>query len=319
MRTSIIVYATSAGTVADDGQGRNGLFTEHFLNNLRNPSLDVHEVFRKTGADVAGASRRQQIPAVYNQFFGNAYLGERPIVRPPSGFETGAANISTGAMEITTITAGTIEITGAGVAETIDLPAWGMLPVDRVNAGVYQVVMRYGDGQVEERTVEVGRDQAVTVGFSYRPTIAPAPVPASARLNTVGASLGTSFSAPWLIGTLRGTFAPVNNLFLEIGFDFGLVSGVSEVGFYSMYPYLNAAYYRPIAEIGGWYAGLGGGYLIAELGYPEGQVPQRTFAANVIAGVYLFDWLNISYTFKTNFNLASNKLTIGYAYRFRQR
>jgi hypothetical protein len=71
---SIIVYATSAGSVASDGIGRNGLFTSHLLNNLMIPGLEVKEVFNRTGADVAQASGRQQIPAVYNQFFGNAYL-----------------------------------------------------------------------------------------------------------------------------------------------------------------------------------------------------------------------------------------------------
>jgi hypothetical protein len=73
---SIIVYATSAGQTASDGTGRNGLFTGQLLPNLRTPGLEVKEVFNRTGADVAEASGRQQIPAVYNQFFGTAYLGE---------------------------------------------------------------------------------------------------------------------------------------------------------------------------------------------------------------------------------------------------
>jgi len=79
---SIIVFATSAGSVADDGIGRNGLFTEHLLNNLRIPGLDVHEVFRRTGADVARTSNRTQIPAIYNQFFGNTFLGSPGQLTP---------------------------------------------------------------------------------------------------------------------------------------------------------------------------------------------------------------------------------------------
>jgi rare lipoprotein A (peptidoglycan hydrolase) len=72
---SIVVYATSAGTTAADGTGRNGLFTTHLLNNLKTSGLEIAEVFRRTGADVSRASDRKQIPAVYNQFFGIAYLG----------------------------------------------------------------------------------------------------------------------------------------------------------------------------------------------------------------------------------------------------
>jgi hypothetical protein len=79
---SIIVYATSAGATAADGTGRNGLFTEHLLTNLKTPGLEVSEVFRLTGAAVSQASGRQQIPAIYNQFYGTAYFGSRPAPSP---------------------------------------------------------------------------------------------------------------------------------------------------------------------------------------------------------------------------------------------
>jgi formylglycine-generating enzyme required for sulfatase activity len=80
---SIIVYATSAGSTAADGEGRNGLFTAHLLNNLKKPGLEVNEIFRLTGADVRRASGGAQIPAIYSQFFDVAYLGTRPAVVPP--------------------------------------------------------------------------------------------------------------------------------------------------------------------------------------------------------------------------------------------
>jgi len=75
---SIIVFATSAGSTAADGTDRNGLFTSHLLNNLKQPGLEVAEVFRRTGSDVSRASNRTQIPAIYNQFFETAYLGNKP-------------------------------------------------------------------------------------------------------------------------------------------------------------------------------------------------------------------------------------------------
>jgi len=75
---SIIVFATSAGSTASDGTGRNGLFTSKLLKNLKTPGLEVSEIFRLTGADVSQASNRQQIPAVYNQFFGRAYFNTQP-------------------------------------------------------------------------------------------------------------------------------------------------------------------------------------------------------------------------------------------------
>jgi hypothetical protein len=88
--SSIIVYATRAGQTAEDGEGRNGLFTGHLLKNI---SLDVEikEVFNRTGLDVVKASGRKQIPAVYTEFFGHVFLSPNhrdtpaltdPVVRP---------------------------------------------------------------------------------------------------------------------------------------------------------------------------------------------------------------------------------------------
>ena len=80
---SIVVFATEAGKTASDGTGRNGLFTTHLLNNLRVPGIDIHEVFRRTGADVSQASNRDQIPEIFSKFFGVAYLnGTGPAPRP---------------------------------------------------------------------------------------------------------------------------------------------------------------------------------------------------------------------------------------------
>jgi len=89
---SIIVYATSAGSTAADGTGRNGLFTTHLLNNLKIPGIEVKEIFNRTGADVSHASNKQQIPAVYNQFFDTAYFGSQPV----AGQEQSSNDIFTG-------------------------------------------------------------------------------------------------------------------------------------------------------------------------------------------------------------------------------
>jgi formylglycine-generating enzyme required for sulfatase activity len=76
---SIIVYATSAGSVASDGTGRNGLFTTHLLNNLKVSGLEVQEMFRRTMGDVARASDNQQHPEYRSQFYDIAYLGTNPV------------------------------------------------------------------------------------------------------------------------------------------------------------------------------------------------------------------------------------------------
>jgi len=72
---SIVVYSTSAGSTAQDGTGRNGTFTEELLNHIRQPGLEISEIFRRTGAGVQEKTSGAQIPAIYSQFFGSFYPG----------------------------------------------------------------------------------------------------------------------------------------------------------------------------------------------------------------------------------------------------
>ncbi|MDR1626101.1 MAG: caspase family protein, partial [Spirochaetia bacterium] len=95
---SIIVYATSPGSAAADasmdGTGRTGLFTGHLLKHIKNPGLEVNEVFRLTGGDVAQASGGKQRPGVYNQFYGVAYLGAKPAAQTPAARPAGGSTIT---------------------------------------------------------------------------------------------------------------------------------------------------------------------------------------------------------------------------------
>ena len=81
---SIVFYATSGGATAADGTGRNGLFTGQLLEHLRTPGLSINDTFQRTGAAVRRVSDGRQIPAVYDQFFGTAYLGSQPSPAPAS-------------------------------------------------------------------------------------------------------------------------------------------------------------------------------------------------------------------------------------------
>lgn len=75
---SIIAYSTSAGSVAQDGEGRNGVFTSELLKNISTPGLEINEVFRRTGAAVTASTGGRQVPAIYSQFFDTAYLAGAP-------------------------------------------------------------------------------------------------------------------------------------------------------------------------------------------------------------------------------------------------
>jgi hypothetical protein len=128
--------------------------------------------------------------------------------------------------------------------------------------------------------------------------------------------VGTSFSIPLLIGTVHGTIAPSKNSFFDIGLELGLMSGVADTGYTSWYPFAHYAQFAPFASKGGWYLGAGGGFMFASYTFPEGKVADNTFAVDLSAGVILWDMLNVSYTFRTNFSSAGNKIAVGYVRRF---
>ena len=61
-RGTLIAYATAPGSVAADGDGANGLYTEALLDALREPGLKVEEVFKRVRIDVTRRSKGAQTP-----------------------------------------------------------------------------------------------------------------------------------------------------------------------------------------------------------------------------------------------------------------
>jgi hypothetical protein len=140
----------------------------------------------------------------------------------------------------------------------------------------------------------------------------------TARLWTLGVSAGSTFATPWLTISLHGTLAPWKYSFFEIGCDIGFITEIEDAkNYYSLYPFLHYALFLPFKTKGGWYAGIGGGCMIANYIYPKETVSMNIFAADVIIGVNFLNMIDLSYTLRTNFSGVSNKFLAGYTYRFR--
>lgn len=59
-RGSFIAYATAPGSVAADGAGRNGLYTQELLRAMRKPGLTIEQVFKEVRANVLRLSGNRQ-------------------------------------------------------------------------------------------------------------------------------------------------------------------------------------------------------------------------------------------------------------------
>ena len=138
------------------------------------------------------------------------------------------------------------------------------------------------------------------------------------HLNIVGVSIGTTFTAPLLIGTIRGTYAPFRNSFFELGLDLGLGCAYADIGHFSLCPFVHYSAYVPLDEKIGIYAGAGGGFIAGQYYFSKESVPFNTCVVDFITGFTFMSFLDASYTLRTNFNGVNHKISIGYVYRFKQ-
>jgi uncharacterized caspase-like protein len=76
---TFIAYATAPGSVAGDGDGRNGLYTKHLLASLRDPDSDIERVFKRVRTNVAAETKNAQIPWDSSSLLGDfRFRPERP-------------------------------------------------------------------------------------------------------------------------------------------------------------------------------------------------------------------------------------------------
>jgi hypothetical protein len=59
-RGSFIAYATAPGSVASDGTGKNGLYTQELLKAMHKPGLTIEQVFKEVRANVSRMSGNRQ-------------------------------------------------------------------------------------------------------------------------------------------------------------------------------------------------------------------------------------------------------------------
>jgi formylglycine-generating enzyme required for sulfatase activity len=77
-RGSIIAYATAPDSVAADGDGRNGLYTEKLLRSMRTPGLPVEQMFKRVRDEVMRATKDKQVPWESTSLRGDFFFQQGP-------------------------------------------------------------------------------------------------------------------------------------------------------------------------------------------------------------------------------------------------
>jgi TPR repeat protein len=94
---TFVAFATAPGSTASDGDGRNGLYTQHLLRAMKEPGLKVEEVFKQVRVGVKRASHDAQVPWDSSSLTGEFYFrggGSAPapapiVLRPLSAEQPG--------------------------------------------------------------------------------------------------------------------------------------------------------------------------------------------------------------------------------------
>jgi len=71
---SFIAYATAPGSVAADGTGKNGLYTQHLLEYMQQPGIPVEGVFKKVRVGVMNDTKGKQVPWENSSLLGDFYF-----------------------------------------------------------------------------------------------------------------------------------------------------------------------------------------------------------------------------------------------------
>jgi uncharacterized caspase-like protein len=92
-RGTLIAYATAPGSVALDGDGANGIYTEELLGALHKPGLEVEEVFKTVRVGVARRTRNQQVPWESSSLIGSFVFNGRAAPSTAQGTTAGQAEL----------------------------------------------------------------------------------------------------------------------------------------------------------------------------------------------------------------------------------
>ena len=71
---TLIAYATAPGSVAADGDGRNGIYTQELLKQIKRSGLSIEDVFKQVRISVRGATNGKQTPWESSSLVGEFYF-----------------------------------------------------------------------------------------------------------------------------------------------------------------------------------------------------------------------------------------------------
>jgi caspase domain-containing protein/uncharacterized protein DUF1566 len=85
---SLVAFATAPGSVAADGKGRNGIFTEALLKHVETPGVSINKLLMKVRLEVATRTNKKQVPWESSSLMGDFYFALAGSITTPETSST---------------------------------------------------------------------------------------------------------------------------------------------------------------------------------------------------------------------------------------
>jgi len=175
--STIIAYSTSQGSVASDGTGKNGLYTEELLKAITKNDIYIEDVFKLAGKNVEDRTKGAQRPWVNSSFYGqfsfapvnknekasvtNTEADKKPLENKKVSVNEEAI---TSAIIVTVVSKARIFIDGKFIA---DISPDKKISLNNITLGAHKIEIDYGT-QKERRDITVIRDKPVVLSFNTK-------------------------------------------------------------------------------------------------------------------------------------------------------
>lgn len=154
---TIIAYATGPGSIAEDGKGRNGMYTKHLLSAITQPGLDIQDMFNDAGIGVIQETGNMQIP----------WMSSTPI---PRFFLAGE-----GAPSVQKRQAGNLKVSSepSDAEVYVNTRYEGVTPLslDELETGSYTVRLEKADYEPQEKQVLIQSKETAFVSATLQEVV----------------------------------------------------------------------------------------------------------------------------------------------------
>ena len=173
---SLIAYATAPGKVANDGDGRNGLYTQELLKHIQTPGLPLEAVFKRVRNGVMQGSGEAQTPWEASSLTGDFY------------FQGGSGGAQAApAPQVASLTP---QFSGARTAAQIEDELWDAIKDGDKPSVFEEYIKQYPKGRyLSQARVKIAKLKADARMPAAQAVVSPAPTSSATAANDTDTSL----------------------------------------------------------------------------------------------------------------------------------